>query len=76
MQLNIDIRNTKDELERQKKFFEDQKNMNGELERGINLLDQSIADFNLKLNKEETNRLQFHDEVRTTEMKVLMTTSF
>jgi hypothetical protein len=64
MQLNIDIRNTKDELERQKKFYEDQKNMNAELERGINVLDQTIADFNLKLNKEETSRLQFHDEVR------------
>ena len=63
MKLNIDIKHTRDELDRQTKFYEDQKSMNSDLERSIGLLDQSIADFNLKLNKEETNRLQFHDEV-------------
>lgn len=63
MRMNIDISKAKEELDRKKKFYEDQANINSDLDRNITALDQTIADLSLRLNREETSRLQFQDEV-------------
>ena len=64
MRLNIAIQNSKEELEKKKKFYEDQKSINLQVQREIDQLDQNIADLTLRLNREDTNRLQFQDEVK------------
>jgi septal ring factor EnvC (AmiA/AmiB activator) len=63
MQMNMDISNTKDELERKKKFYEDQANNNKDLNRNITILDQNIADLSLRLNRDDNNRQHFQDEL-------------
>jgi len=63
MRLNIEILNNKEELDKKKKFYEDQKSINFQVQREIDQLDQSIADLTLRLNREDTNRLQFQDEL-------------
>ena len=63
MKMNIDLGVGKDELEKKKKFYEDQKNMNSKLESEINALDQAISDLSIKLTREDQNRIQFQDEV-------------
>jgi hypothetical protein len=64
MKMNLDNQIGQEELEKQKKFFEDQKSINAKLERDIEILDQTIAELSIKMNREEQNRLQFQDEVR------------
>ena len=59
----MEISNTKDELERKKKFYEDQSNNNKDLARNITILDQTIGDISLRLNRDENNRQHFQDEV-------------
>lgn len=61
--MNIDLQLGQEELEKKKKFFEDQQNINSKLERDIDSLDQAISELSVKLTKEDTNRLQFQDEV-------------
>ena len=63
MKMNIDLNVGKDELDKKKKFFDDQKNMNSKLEAEINGLDQAISELSIKLTREEQNRLQFQDEL-------------
>jgi len=63
MKMNIDLQLGQEELEKKKKFFEDQQNINSKLERDIDSLDQAISELSVKLTKEDTNRLQFQDEV-------------
>jgi len=62
--MNLDNQIGQEELEKQKKFFEDQKSINAKLERDIEILDQTISELSIKMNREEQNRLQFQDEVR------------
>ena len=64
MKMNLDNQIGQEELEKQKKFFEDQKSINAKLERDIEILDQTISELSIKMNREEQNRLQFQDEVR------------
>jgi hypothetical protein len=64
MKMNLDNQIGQEELEKQKKFFEDQKSINAKLERDIEVLDQTISELSVKMNREEQNRLQFQDEVQ------------
>jgi hypothetical protein len=64
MRMNVDISRAKEELDRKKKFYEDQANNNADLDRNITSLDQTIADFSLRLNRDDNARQQFQDEVR------------
>ena len=64
MKMNLDNQIGQEELEKQKKFFEDQKSINAKLERDIEILDQTISELSIKMSREEQNRLQFQDEVR------------
>ena len=61
--MNLDNQIGQEELEKQKKFFEDQQNINSKLERDIEILDQTISELSIKMNREDQNRLQFQDEV-------------
>lgn len=61
--MNIDYQVGLDELDKQKKFFEDQKNINAKCDKEIELLDQTISDLSVRLTREEANRVQFQDEV-------------
>ena len=63
MKMNLDNQIGTEELEKQKKFFEDQKNINAKLDKDIEVLDQTISELSIKINREEQNRLQFQDEV-------------
>ena len=63
MKMNIDLQLGQEELDKKKKFFEDQQNINSKLERDIDSLDQAISELSIKLNREEANRVQFQDEV-------------
>ena len=61
--MNIDLHIGQEELEKKKIFFEDQQSINSKLEREIDLLDQAISELSIRLTKEDTNRVQFQDEV-------------
>ena len=63
MKMNIDLHIGQEELEKKKVFFEDQQSINSKLEREIDLLDQAISELSIRLTKEDTNRVQFQDEV-------------
>ena len=63
MKMNFDFKVNLEELDKKKKFFEDQTNINAKLEKDIELLDQSISDLSLRLVKEEQNKLNFQDEL-------------
>lgn len=63
IKMNMDYQTCQDELEKKKKFFEDQKNINEKLDKEIEVLDQTISALSVRLNKEVSNRIQFHDEV-------------
>jgi phage-related tail protein len=63
LKMNLDFQIGKDELDKKKKFFEDQKNINSKLERDITALDQNISEMSARLTREETNRIQFQDEL-------------
>lgn len=65
MKMNLDFQIGIEELDKKKKFFEDQQNINSKLERDIDLLDQNISDLSIRITREETNRVQFQDEVYT-----------
>lgn len=61
--MNIDLQLGQEDLEKKKRFYEDQQNINSKLERDIDSLDQAISELSVKLTKEEANRVQFQDEV-------------
>jgi septal ring factor EnvC (AmiA/AmiB activator) len=63
MKMNIDLQLGQEDLEKKKRFYEDQQNINSKLERDIDSLDQAISELSVKLTKEEANRVQFQDEV-------------
>ena len=63
MKMNIDLHIGQEELEKKKVFFEDQQSINSKLEREIDLLDQAISELSIRLTREDTNRVQFQDEV-------------
>jgi predicted RNase H-like nuclease (RuvC/YqgF family) len=63
IKMNMDYRTCQDELEKKKKFFEDQRSINEKLDKEIEVLDQTISALSVRLNKEVSNRIQFHDEV-------------
>jgi hypothetical protein len=63
MKMNIDLHVGQEELEKKKRFFEDQQSINSKLEREIEQLDQAISELSIKMTREETNRIQFQDEV-------------
>jgi hypothetical protein len=60
---NIDIEASKEELEKKRKFYYDQKTINSKLDNEVESYDQLICELSLTLNKEETNALQLEDEV-------------
>ena len=61
--MNLEYQTKRDELERKKKFFEDQQNINEKLDKEVSALDQLIADLSIRLTRDEMNRQQFKDEV-------------
>ncbi len=61
--MNLEYHNKKEDLDRKRKFFLDQQNINLKLEKEIGNLDQSISELSSRLSKEQTNRIQFTDEV-------------
>ena len=52
-----------DELEKKRRFFEDQQQMNTRLEKEIDVLDQTISELSVRYNRDELNRVQFRDEL-------------
>jgi chromosome segregation ATPase len=64
LKMNLDYQIGQDELDKKRKFFESQKNINSKIEKEIEALDQTISDMSGRLTKEELNRVQFQDEVR------------
>lgn len=63
MKMNIDLHIGQEDLEKKKSFFEDQQSINSKLERDIELLDQAISELSIRLTREDTNRIQFQDEL-------------
>ena len=61
--MNLEYQTKRDELERKKKFFEDQQNINEKLDKEVSAIDQLIADLSIRLTRDEMNRQQFKDEV-------------
>ena len=64
MKMNVDFQSGQEELERKKKFFQDQQTINSKFEKEIEALDQAISDLSAKLTRDENNRTQFQDEVQ------------
>lgn len=63
MKINLDNSIGAEELDKKKKFFEDQQNINAKLEKDIEILDQTISELSVRLTREELNRVQFQDEL-------------
>jgi hypothetical protein len=63
MKMNIDLHIAQEDLEKKKNFFDDQQSINSKLERDIELLDQTISELSIRLTREESNRVQFQDEL-------------
>jgi hypothetical protein len=61
--MNLEFQNKREELDKKRKFFEDQQNMNSKLEKEVEILDQNISDLSIRLNREEQARTQYIDEV-------------
>ena len=61
--MNLEFQNKREELDKKRKFFEDQQNMNSKLEKEVEVLDQNISDLSIRLNREEQARTQYIDEV-------------
>ncbi len=63
MKMNIDLHIGQEDLEKKKSFFEDQQSINSKLERDIEILDQAISELSIRRTREDTNRIQFQDEL-------------
>jgi hypothetical protein len=63
MKMNFDFKVSMDELDKKRKFFEDQMGINSKLDKEIESMDQAISDFSLKLVREEQNKLNLQDEL-------------
>ncbi len=61
--MNFDFKVSMDELDKKRKFFEDQMGINSKLDKEIESMDQAISDFSLKLVREEQNKLNLQDEL-------------
>ena len=61
--MNLDFQIGQDELDKKKKFFADQQNINSKLEKEIIVFDQNISELSARLTREESNRIQFQDEL-------------
>jgi peptidoglycan hydrolase CwlO-like protein len=63
MQMNYDFKLAMDELDKKRKFFEDQTSINSKLEKEIEFLDGSVSDFSMKLVREKQSKQNFSDEL-------------
>lgn len=61
--MNLDFEISREELDKKKKFFADQRNINAKLEKDIISLDQKISELSASLTREKVNREQFDDEL-------------
>lgn len=61
--MNFDFKLSLEELEKKRKFYEDQMGINAKLDKDIESLDQAISDFSVKLVREQQNKQQFEDEL-------------
>jgi hypothetical protein len=61
--MNFDFKVGMNELDKKKKFFEDQMAINSKLDKEIESVDQAISDFSLKLVREEQSKLNLQDEL-------------
>lgn len=61
--MNLDYEISREELEKKRKFFEDQRNINAKLDKDIMSLDQKISELSSSLTREKINREQFEDEL-------------
>ncbi len=61
--MNFDFKIGLDELEKKKKFYEDQQNINSKLSKDIEFLDSKISDLSMKLVNEENHKRSDQDEL-------------
>lgn len=61
--MNLDFEISREELDKKKKFFDDQRSINSKLEKDIMSLDQKISELSSSLTREKVNREQFEDEL-------------
>jgi septal ring factor EnvC (AmiA/AmiB activator) len=61
--MNLDYEISREELEKKKKFFDDQRNINAKLEKDIMSLDQKISELSGSLTRDKVIREQFEDEL-------------
>ncbi|CAF0859941.1 unnamed protein product [Brachionus calyciflorus] len=63
MKMNLDFQIGVEELDKKKKFYEDQQNSNSKLEKEIESYDNLISELSIRLNREELDRQQFQNEL-------------
>lgn len=61
--MNLDFEISREELEKKKKFYDDQRSINAKLDKDIMSLDQKISEMSSSLTREKVNREQFEDEL-------------
>lgn len=61
--MNLDYEISREDLEKKRKFFEDQRSINAKLDKDIMSLDQKISELSSSLTREKINREQFEDEL-------------
>lgn len=61
--MNLDFEISREELEKKKRFFDDQRSINSKLEKDIMSLDQKISELSSSLTREKVNKDQFEDEL-------------
>lgn len=63
LKMNLDFEISREELDKKKKFFVDQRNINAKLDKEIISLDQRISELSIVLTRERVGREQFDDEL-------------